>query len=129
MPTYVPIELPREVKATECTIIAMRWPRSSLEVDVSVKNGKSIRISFEGFLAIRTLNKVPLMDREVDDTSGIRPDHLFYEMKSASFFRSAIGVQYMAFSSAAHYRIITLTESMDIISLATPVITETDAWT
>lgn len=124
MPTYIPIELPRPVKASDCTIIAMRWPRGGLQVDIGVKDGKSLRVSVEGFLGIRTLNKVPLMDRETDDTTGIRPDHLFYEVKFASFMRNTISVQYMAFSSARHYRIITMHESLDIISVMPPVVTE-----
>lgn len=124
MPTYTPIALPVSLDATDCKIDGVRWIKKSVHINVKMRGGAAVRVAAKDCIAMRHIDGAAINDPEQSPHVGIIPRHLLYEMKDSWFLQATLSAQHSSYATAKHYRVIVLHESVDIIALSPPIVSE-----
>jgi hypothetical protein len=84
----------------------------------------ALEVSFAGECIVRILDEMPLSSEADDSPSeGLVPDHFAYRVEGALFFRVQSEAFRLVHKTCAHYRLITGSTCLDVVTSATPEFT------
>jgi hypothetical protein len=124
MPKYIPIDCGVPMQAGRSNLASLQWSINGIVAEFFLPDDESrlLRVSFDRQCIIRVLDEMPLSTEE-DDTpaEGLVPEHFAYRLEGATFAAIQSDAWKAFIGPVAHYRLITGSTCMDVLSAATPV--------
>jgi hypothetical protein len=125
MPRYSPIEIPDPLAASGSDLVAFRWETDGIEADFLLPDDdeRAIRVTFNKSCIIRILDEMPLSTDNDSPSEGLVPDHFAYWVEGSAFAAAQSEAWKLVHAPVAHYRFITRSACLDILSAGHPSFT------
>ncbi|MEX2739902.1 hypothetical protein AB3480_00385 [Rhizobium mongolense] len=108
------------VTAVNTSLSAVKLDRGKLFADFSIDDRPlAVRVTIADVVVHRLIDGIELPKEELEPHSGLSRDHLAYSLTGSRFFEI---FSPMINGHSAHYRFITGTSCLDVISKARPLI-------
>jgi hypothetical protein len=124
MPQYSPIEIPVPLAASLSDLIELRWNTAGIVADFLIPEDceRAIRVIFNKECIIRILDEMPLStERDSGPSQGLVRDHFAYRVDGSTFVDAQSDAWKIVNSPVSHYRFITGSACMDVLSSAQPL--------
>ena len=125
VPHYFPIEPPVDIKASASDLRELHWKDGGLIADFVIPEDEThdLRVQFAQAEIVRVLDEMPLStESEETPKMGLAPDHFAYRVEGALFWKSQSEAFKAALPNALHYRFITGSTCIDVVSVAGPIL-------
>ena len=125
LPRYHALIQPLEIKTRISDLITLAWEDYGIIADFIIPGDDkhTLRVHFEKTDIVRILDEMPL-STESEDTKpvGLVPEHFAYVVEDSLFWKSQSEAFKIVFKKARHYRFITGSICLDVISDKEPMI-------
>jgi hypothetical protein len=122
LPKYQTLEQPLAIQTSVSDLLTLTWKGSGIIADFIIpgENQKALRVSFQKTEIIRILDEMPLSTEEDTKNMGLVSEHFAYVVEDSLFWTSQSWAFKMVCSKARHYRFITGSNCLDVISNVEP---------
>jgi hypothetical protein len=123
VPKYSALDQPIHIETSLSDLLALTWRRGGIIADFIIpgEQRQALRVHFEKPLIFRVLDELLLStEREDDKPEGLVSEHFSYLVEESAFFKSQSEAFRIIWPKARHYRFVTGSACLDVISDAEP---------
>lgn len=122
MPRYFPIDASVSFDCVQSDLLTIRWKTDSLSADFILPGteGRAPRIAFKGATIVRLLDEMPLSTERGTKNEGLVSRHFAYRVEGSTFADTQSEAWKLVWHPVCHYRFITGSGCMDVLSRAEP---------
>jgi hypothetical protein len=127
---YYPLEQPVVLQASRSDLLALSWRDNAITADFTIvsESQKALRVHFQKTEMIRVLDEMPISTEEENKDIGLVSEHFAYLVEDSLFWNSQSEAFRIVFSKVRHYRFITGSNCLDVISDVEPCMSVVMRW-
>jgi hypothetical protein len=122
VPKYSALDQPIQFKTSLSDLLALTWVKGGIAADFEVpgQQERALRVHVERTLILRVLDEMPLSTEQDGKSEGLVSEHFAYLVEDSAFFKAQSEAFRICCPKARHYRFITGSTCLDVISDVEP---------